>query len=233
MTWIKAPKNAGEALLTGQDKLADYIDALLRGAARDGALATQFKERLANAAALAMLFRHPGRIGELISRLEAENCAFSRDLLATDEGRDARSAFNSLRRIALEIAELRDAFGKLPLGPETVVGETLVSVRFSGDGLHDEEVQLGFSAGCFASLARITLFDGASHFVSGGSGFRDALCMLLGTVVSSFEETANDIRIEFEGRVVMLSLNSAQVEPLIFYDASGRATVFEPASPLR
>lgn len=229
MTWTKARKNAHDALLTGQDKLADYIDALLRGAAREGALVTQFSERLV----LATLFRHPGRIGELVSRLEAENGAFSRDLLATDEGREARSAFNSLRRTALEISELRDAVGRLPLGPETVVGETLTSVLFYGDGLHDEEVQLGFTAGSFSSAAPITLFDGTSQFVSGDSGFRDALCNLLGTVASSFEEMANDVRIGFEGRVVMLSLNSPEAEPLVFHDASGRATVFEAASPSR
>jgi hypothetical protein len=111
----------------------------------------------------------------LLDLFRSEDHAFPRDLLATDAGRDARSAFNALGRTIRALEEFKLPSGHLPSGPELIVGERLSAVSFVLG-----YIQLAFDGPSFTVLSPIQVQTPNSTARAGENGFRDGLCEAIG-----------------------------------------------------
>jgi hypothetical protein len=107
-------------------------------------------------------------------------------------------------------------------GLEMIVGEFMSSVEFVMD-----YVQLGFNGSTLTSFAGLRVHDHDQVFQETAPGYRDAICALIGAVVSSTEVREQDLlRITFaDNRSIAVSLRAVDAigpECAYFISASGR-----------
>ena len=130
---------------------------------------------------------------------------------------DLQSEIERLQKEARHIEEvLADR------GLEMIVGEFMNSVEFDM-----YEIVLRFSGSTLTSFVSPLVHDGSQTFREDDPGYRDALCSLIGTVVSSTEVHEEDVlRITFaDNRSITVSLRAEDAigpECANFVSASGR-----------
>ena len=175
----RQPHNAFHEART---KLAEYADRLWAG--RETAsvpLAGVYAERLAGAAKMASMIQLRRPLSAVIDLFRDEDHAFSREFLATDDGREARSAFNAAGRALRALEEFMLPSGNLPSGPDVIVGAQLSAVSFVQDYL-----QIAFDRPGFTVLCPIQIHTSHGDTVrSGENGFRDRICAAIGRTVTS------------------------------------------------
>jgi hypothetical protein len=217
-------RTSRNALHDARNKLAGYTDRLWAGrGTASPSLSAVYTERLASAAKMASMMQLPDPGNALVDLFRSEDHAFPRDLLATDDGRDARSAFNALGRAIRALEEFKLPGGHLPSGPELIVGERLSAVSFVLD-----YVQLAFDGPRFTVLSPIQVQTPNSTVRAGENGFRDGLCEAIGHTVISFAIDDRAVNIELDGYRITIDLaaGSAGPEKLLFDDVDGRLAVW-------
>jgi hypothetical protein len=218
-------RNFRTALHEARDRLAAYTDRLWEGREiAPPSLFGVYTERLACAARMAAMLHSPRpQPSALVDLHRREDRAFPRDLLATDAGREARSAFNALGRAIRSLEDYARPDGRLPSEPASVVGERLSAVSFVLDYLQLDFDGLHFTVLC---PAEVRTPDGTTK--SGENGFRDRLCELIGSKVGALAIDERSTTIEFEGGCsVRLDLAAGpSVEKLIFNDGAGMGRVW-------
>jgi hypothetical protein len=171
-----------------------------------------------------MLTGHMSRVSRSVSAIEIlareqgtlPPLAGAREVLEATAA-DLRSEIARLQEEARQIDEvLADR------GLEMIVGEFMNSVEFVMD-----HVQLGFNGSALTSYVCPRVHDHGQVFQESQPGYRDAICALIGTVVSSTEVREEDVlRITFEdNRSITVSLRAQDAigpECAYFISASGR-----------
>jgi hypothetical protein len=204
--------------------LAEYTDRLWAGrGTASPSLSDVYTERLASAAKMASMMQLPDSGNALVDLFRAEDHAFPRDLLATDAGRDARSAFNALGRANRALEEFKLPSGHLPFGPELIVGERLSAVSFVLD-----YIQLAFDGPSFTVLSPMQVQTPNCTARAGENGFRDGLCEVIGHTVKSIAFDDRAVNIELDGCRITIDLTggSAGPEKLFFDNGDGRLAVW-------
>lgn len=194
--------NHWKAIFETRAKLFSYIDALWTGRlASSKALTTLYTERLAATAKFAALLRYVRSTDEIRRLVREENGQFSRELLATDEGRRARSAFNLFARDATALEDYRRPDGSVPTGPEGLIDEQLWSVTF-----RPEEIILDFNGQRLAADCAVLVASAEQSYRRGDNGFADQICSAIGGNVQSVEIgnaivtiALDRLRLEFTG----------------------------------
>ena len=79
------------------------------------------------------MLERPRLVKDVNELIRLEDHCFPRAMLATDAGREARSAFNSLARSMRALADLEASQGILPSGLESIIGAPLSAVTFVMD----------------------------------------------------------------------------------------------------
>jgi hypothetical protein len=217
-------RTSRNALHDARGKLAEYTDRLWAGrGTASTSLSAVYAERLAAAAKMASMMQLPNPGNALVDLFRKENHAFPRDLLVTDAGRDARSAFNALGRAIRALEEFKLPAGHFPSGLELIVGERLSAVTFVLD-----YIQLAFDGPGFTVLSPIQIQTPNRTVRTGENGFRDGLCEAIGHTVKSFAIDDRALNIELDGYRITIDLaaSSAGPEKLLFDDGDGRLTVW-------
>jgi hypothetical protein len=162
-------------------------------------------------------------LADLMDLFRQETHAFPRDLLATSDGREARSAFNALGRVIRALEELKLPSGNLRSGPEAIVGEQLSEVSFVQD-----YIQLVFDGLTFTVLCPLQIQTSSGTIGSNEKGFRDRLCEAIAHSVASLTITDRDVDITLDcGRILIdLAAEVSGPERLLFSDRDGRLTVW-------
>jgi hypothetical protein len=213
--------NSWDAIIEARSKLLAYIDALWAGrVTASETLRNVYTERLASAAKLASLLRHLGSTTEIRDLVRAENAGFPRDLLATDAGRQARSAFNLLSREAGALEDYRAPDGSISTGPESITGEQLSSVTFMQD-----YVKLDFNGQGFQVCCPIVIHTAGQSIRREDVGFRDRICDAIGQFVMSVDIGEAALIVAFDQlRIELRFASDAGTinEPLIFNNRDHR-----------
>jgi hypothetical protein len=171
-----------------------------------------------------MLTSHMARVGRSVTAIEIiareqgslPPLAGAREVLEATAA-DLRSEIARLQKEARQIDEvLADR------GLEMIVGEFMSSVEFVMD-----YVQLGFNGSTLTSFVGPRVHDHGQVFQETEPGYRNAICALIGEVVSSTEVREQDIlRITFaDNRSITVSLRAEDAtgpECAYFISASGR-----------
>ena len=208
-----------KAILETRSKLFEYIDALWTGRlTAPRSLSELYTERLATAAKFASLLRHVRSAAEIRRLIRDENDRFSRELLATDEGRRARSAFNLFARDATALKDYQLPDGSVPTGLESLVGEQVSSVSFRLDAI---VLEFNGQALTVDGPISIEIIDRTLHL--GDVEFADRMRSLLGATVQSIEV----------GRPTIIAFDRLRLEiagsegPLLFTNRDGQTHAIE------
>jgi len=194
-----------------------YVEALWVGReAAEDPLQQVYTERLANAARFGALLLSLHSVGELQALIKAENAGFPRALLASEEGRRARSAFNLFARDALALEDYQAPDGSVGTGPEALAGEQLSSVNFLLD-----YVELQFDRQSLQAACPIAVHAPAGTVWREQPGFRDLLCGAIGNVVRQVAVEQAAVILTFDGLRIELcyAAEGAAPEPVIFTNA--------------
>ena len=216
-------RDPGSALHETRRKLAEYTNCLWAGRETATSLHDVYTERLAAAARMAAMIDLHRPLADLMDLFRQETHAFPRDLLATSDGREARSAFNALGRAIRALEEFGLPSGHLRSGPESIVGEKLSAVSFVLDYL-----QLVFDGLTFTVLCPLRIQTLCGTIGSNENGFRDRLCKAIGHAVTSLTITDRIVDITFDCGQILIDL-AAEVsgpERLLFSERDGRLTVW-------
>ena len=200
--------------------MAEYTDRLWTGGETASAcLSDVYADRLASAAKMASMIQTRQPLDALIVLIQREDHAFPRDLLATDTGREARSAFNALGRAIRTLEDFTLPSGHVPSGLEVIVGEQISAVMFVRDYL-----QLSFDGPGFAVLCPAQIQTPTNSAKYGENGFRDQICGAIGHIVKSVIVDDRAVSIEFDGYKIVLDLSGSPIGPerLIFNEGDGR-----------
>jgi hypothetical protein len=217
--------SASRALDAARGKLSAYT-ALLWDARETAPadLKATYSDRLASAAKVASMLERPRLVKDVNELIRLEDHCFPRAMLATDAGREARSAFNSLARSMRALADLEASQGILPSGLESIVGAQLSAVTFVMD-----YIQLAFDGRCFTVLCPCIVSSPNVTIRSGEIGFRDQICTAIARQVTSVQVCdatmtigLQDFRIAFD----LTAPATAGGERLLFDDGTGRLQVW-------
>ena len=206
-------------------KLSAYT-ALLWDArqAAQATLKATYSDRLASAAIIASMLERPASVKDVDELIRQEDHCFPRVMLATNQGREARSAFNSLARSVGALADLESPQGILASGPEGIVGEPLSAVTFVMDYM-----QLAFDGPCFTVFCPCLVSTPNLTIRSGEIGFRDRLCDAIGRRGTSVQEYETNIVIrlaDFQIEFDLTAPRPTSPESLLFQDEAGRFQVW-------
>jgi hypothetical protein len=213
------------AVFTARWRLVGYIDKLWTGrAACSPSLRPVYTERLASAAKLSTMLHGPVAPATLHDLVRGEDRAFPRELLATDAGRQARSAFNIFMRDSAALEGHAKVDGTVPAGPETIVGDPLSSVDFRMDYL-----MLEFDRQSFRVECPLVVVTASGSLRLGEKGFRDAICDRIGEKVLSAQMTSTALVVGVASARIELFFGSPEAtspEPLTFIDRDHRQCVY-------
>lgn len=217
--------SAGRALDTVRGKLSAYTALLwdAREVALEPLKAT-YSGRLASAAKVASLLECRRLVTEVNELIRQQDHCFPRAMVATEPGREARSAFNSLARSVRALLQLESAHGALPSGPEGIVGAQLSAVTFAMDYL-----QLAFDGRAFSVFCPCVVSAPDATIRSGEIGFRDCICEAIGRKVMSVQVGDTNIVIQFQDFRIEFDLTAPRTtsqELLCFQDGAGRLQVW-------
>jgi hypothetical protein len=218
------PRDRRNAIQEAGGKLAEYTDHLWAGRETASAsLSRVYTDRLASAAKMASMMQQRQPLDALVALFRREDHAFPRDLLATDAGREARSAFNALGRAIRALEDPTLSGRQLPTGPQVIVDKQLSAVTFVLDYL-----QLSFDGPGFTVLCPARIRTPSNSAQRGEDGFRDQICAAIGHIVKSVTVNDRAVSIELDGCEIVLDLScsSAGPEKLIFNDTDGGMTVW-------
>ena len=219
------PRPPHSALHEASSKLAEYVDRLWVGReSATASLAAVYAERLASAAKMASMIQLRCPVSAVVDLFRHEDRAFPRELLATDAGRDARSAFNAAGRAIRALEEFRLPNGYLPSGPDVIVGAQLSAVSFVQDYL-----ELAFDGPLFAVLCPLEIHTPHGGTAKAGEdGFRDRICEAIGRTVTALAIDDHAASIELGEYRITIDLVAGSVGPekMLFHDEAGRITVW-------
>ena len=147
------PRDRRNAIHQAGARLAEYTDRLWTGGETASAcLSDVYADRLASAAKMATMIQTRQPLDALIALIQRENHAFPRDLLATDTGREARSAFDALGRAIRTLEDFTLPSGHVPSGPEVIGGEQISAVMWARRYLQRSFDGPGFAVLCPAQI---------------------------------------------------------------------------------
>jgi hypothetical protein len=217
-------RDPGLTLEGARHKLAQYTQRLLVG--RESAAASLFDvytDRLVAAATMASMIELRRPLADLVSLYRQEGQAFRRDLLATNDGREARSAFNALGGAIRALEELKLPGGNQRCGPELIIGGRLSAVSFVAD-----YIQLAFDGPKLTVLCPLQIQTPGGTTRSNENGFRDQLCEAISHTVTSLTIDERTVGIALGHYEIMIDLAAEVTGPerLLFSDGDGHLTVW-------
>jgi hypothetical protein len=208
-------------------KLREYIDALWVGRAGGAdAFLNLYLERLAVAARLMVLLDFwRANIETMREIVRQENHAFPRALLSTDDGRNARAAFNLFARAVSALENYNATAKQFSSGPQSIVGRQLSTVSFVWD-----YVQLIFDDCGFNVFCPMTISTSSDITRSKDAEFKDKICKLIGQIVRNIDVSEAKIEISFELQNIswLLEDNVASPEAYSFFSQWSGIDYFAP-----